>query len=111
MNKFDQTYNKIIKEEYNSEEEVFERYLDKINFRYEDYYQLQQIIEILGYRQGFQEFFADNPGATEKIIEFISEWTPKNREWTEAFQDELDELEEDEEGSEDEEDKRNEITF
>jgi hypothetical protein len=69
MKKFNDLY-KRINENYENEE-VFERYLEKINFRYEDAYQLQNIIEILGYRQGFQEFFADNPGASEKVLEFI----------------------------------------
>jgi len=103
MKKFNDLY-KRINENYENEE-VFERYLEKINFRYEDAYQLQNIIEILGYRQGFQEFFADNPGASEKVLEFISEWVPRNQEWQEAIQDALDEMEEDSEGMEDQEER------
>ena len=100
MNKFEKLYKQTLNEEYENEE-VFEKYLDKINFRNEDLHKLQDIIEILGYRQGFQEFLEDNPGAIEKIVEFISEWTPRNSEWTAAFQDELDEMKEDEEDFQD----------
>jgi hypothetical protein len=103
MKKFNDLY-KRLNENYENEE-VFERYLDKINFRFEDYRKLEDIIEILGYRQGFSEFLADNPGAVEKIIEFISEWTPRNREWSDAIQDELDQMEEDSEEIEDQEER------
>jgi hypothetical protein len=103
MKKFNDLY-KRLNENYENEE-VFERYLDKINFRSEDIHKLQNIIEILGYRQGFQEFFADNPGAVEKVLEFISEWVPRNQEWKEAIQDELDQMEEDSEGMENSEER------
>ena len=49
MNKFETLYKQTLNEEYENEE-VFEKYLDKINFRNEDLHKLQDIIEILGYR-------------------------------------------------------------
>ena len=97
MEKFNSICNQFLKEQRYEDEEVFEKYLDKINFRNEHIHKLQDIIEILGYRQGFSEFLEDNPGAVEKIIEFISEWTYRNQEWREAIQDELDQMEEDSE--------------
>ena len=41
---------------------------------HEGYYsssQLETIIGSLGYRQGFQEFFEDNPGAVDTVVEWI----------------------------------------
>jgi len=103
MKKFNDIYNHILNEQQYENEEVFEKYLDKINFRSEDVHKFEEIIEILGYRQGLGEFFSDNPGAVEKVIEFISEWTTRNPEWQEAIQDALDEMEEDFDDSEEEE--------
>ena len=94
MKKFDELYNQL-NEQYDDEDEVFEKYLDKINFRYEDSRKLEEIIEILGYRQGFAEFLGDNPGAVEAVVGFISEWVPRNSEWKEAIQNVLDEMSED----------------
>ena len=103
MKKFNDLYSQILNEQQYEDEEVFEKYLDKINFRSEDVHKFEEIIEILGYRQGLGEFFSDNPGAVEKVIEFISEWTTRNPEWQEAIQDALDEMEEDFEEPEEEE--------
>ena len=53
---------------------------------------LTLICETLGYREsGFrwgtpiEQFLSDNPGAQEKIIEFIGEWVDRNDEWKEAL--------------------------
>lgn len=55
---------------------------------------LEALVEVLGYRDtGFrygtpiEAFLCDNPGACEKIVEFISEWADRNSEWRESLAD------------------------
>ncbi len=66
---------------------------------------LTQLVEVLGYTgHGFkhgspiESFLSDNPGACEKIVEFISEWAERNREWREALENSIDPTDNDEEG-------------
>lgn len=55
---------------------------------------LEDLCETLGYQNsGFrfgdpiQQFLCDNPGACEKIVEFIAEWTDRNGDWHERLSD------------------------
>jgi len=53
---------------------------------------LEQLVETLGYGQGFmrnraiEDFLTDNPGAVEAVLNFIGEWVERNDEWAEALQ-------------------------
>lgn len=41
----------------------------------------EQLTKDIGYRQGIEEFLADNPGAIETLLEWISEWSEKGTGW------------------------------
>jgi hypothetical protein len=72
-----------------SEDEPFDRYCEvKDIIRWEGragVNALEDIIKLLGYRQGLKEFLEDNPGAQEAIAEFIREWADRNEEWKTAL--------------------------
>ncbi len=38
----------------------------------------EQLTKDIGYDQGIEHFLADNPGAIETLLEFISEWSQKS---------------------------------
>ena len=76
--------------------EVFERYVDAKrmwNLEGESgVRKLETLVEDLGYGQGFmrnraiEEFLADNPGAMEAVLVFVSEWVDRNTEWEDALE-------------------------
>ena len=49
---------------------------------------LEKLIRVLGYRD-LHEFFSDNSGAIEGVVEWIKEWTERNDEWKQALLDEV----------------------
>jgi len=92
---------------------ILEKYMDANRLRQDDVKDLKKVCEALGYTTGYflnadaiWNFLADNPGAMEKIYEFIAEWIGHNEEWKEALtEEEYDE--EDQLRREEEEDLRN----
>ena len=44
---------------------------------------LEQLVSDLGYDQGIEEFLADNSGAMQAIVEWITEWADRGTEWKE----------------------------
>lgn len=42
---------------------------------------LEQLVKDIGYDNGIEEFLADNPGAMEALVNWISEWADKGTEW------------------------------
>jgi hypothetical protein len=85
--------------------ELFELYMDRKAVRFDDEYELTNLVETLGYRQGLREFFGDNPGAIEAIFNWISENIDRVPDWKENLRDELEgEMEDSEEESEEKED-------
>ncbi len=69
--------------------ELMELYMDRQAVHFDDEYELTNLIEALGYRQGLREFFGDNPGAIEAIFNWISENIDKVPDWKENLRDEL----------------------
>lgn len=69
--------------------ELFELYMDRKAVRFDDEYELTNLVETLGYRQGLREFFGDNPGAIEAIFNWISENIDRVPDWKENLRDEL----------------------
>ncbi len=55
---------------------------------------LEQIVGVLGY-PNITEFLADNSGAIEAMLDFISTWSERNSDWAAALQGELWDSEED----------------
>ena len=49
---------------------------------------LEKLIRVLGYRS-LDDFFSDNSGAIEGVVEWIKEWTDRNDEWKEALRNEV----------------------
>ena len=74
--------------------EAFNEYLEK-NFRTVEgergVRNLDRLFQVLGYGvgymrgQAFEEFFADNPGAIEAVLDFIEGWADHNTEWQESL--------------------------
>jgi hypothetical protein len=77
--------------------ELMEIYMDRNAVRYDDEYDLTNLVEVLGYRQGLREFFGDNPGAIEAVFNWISETIDRVPDWKENLRDELSGMMEDSE--------------
>lgn len=66
---------------------------------------LTKLVEVLGYKEhGFRHgsaievFLADNPGACDAIVEFITEWVDRAPEWRENLEYSICNVDEAEEG-------------
>lgn len=78
--------------------EIFGAYCDQ-HFRRTEGEQglrnLENMCEALGYGRGFmqgralEEFFADNPGAIEAVLEFVGNWVDRNTEWQDSLAQQL----------------------
>lgn len=71
-----------------SDEEVFQKFLEDQKLYSWSLGNLEKIIRIAGY-DNFTDFFNDNEGAVEKIFEFFEEFTPRNPEWIDAFKSQI----------------------
>lgn len=53
---------------------------------------LDTLFQVLGYGVGYmrgramEEFFADNPGAVEAVLDFVEKWAERNPEWQQALE-------------------------
>ena len=87
--------------------ELLELWMEKNAVRYDDEYDLTNLVEVLGYRQGLREFFGDNPGAIEAVFNWVENEIDRVPDWKDNLRDELEGMAEDEEeapeGSEDQE--------
>lgn len=55
---------------------------------------LEKLVEAIGYRAdafgtSVENFLNDNPGAQVAIVDWITEWLDRNRDWREALQAEV----------------------
>ena len=46
----------------------------------------EKIVRDVGGYRDLHSFLADNPGALTAMMEFISEWMPRNQEWQENLE-------------------------
>ena len=72
--------------------ELLELWMDKKGVRFDDEYELTNLIEVLGYRQGLREFFGDNPGAIEALFNWISENIDSVTDWKDNLRNELERM-------------------
>lgn len=94
---------KVVKESFRDQNysgyEMLELWMEKNGVRYDDEYDLTNLVEVLGYRQGLREFFGDNPGAIEAVFNWIENEIDHIPEWKNNLRDELEGMSEDEENS------------
>jgi len=76
--------------------EMLEKWMEKKAVRFDDEYDLAELVEVLGYRQGLREFFGDNPGAIEAVFNWIENEIDRIPDWKDNLRDELESMEEDE---------------
>lgn len=92
--------NKAVKESFDDEHysgyEMLEKWMEKKAVRFDDEYDLTELVEVLGYRQGLREFFGDNPGAIEAVFNWIENQIDSVPDWKNNLRDELEGMEEDE---------------
>lgn len=92
---------KVVGESFDDENysgyEMLEKWMEKKAVRFDDEYDLTELVEVLGYRQGLREFFGDNPGAIEAVFNWIENSIDSVPDWKNNLRDELESMMEDEE--------------
>ena len=64
---------------------LFEKYIDQNKlYSFEGdrgVRRFEMMVNDIGDYKDIREFLADNPGAMEKLVEFVEQWTERNDEW------------------------------
>lgn len=86
----------VVAEEEPEFYEMVELLFDQRGWHHPGASELEELAEILGYRQGLDEFFDDNPGAISAIIEWIQQLNHPDDKWIQGVQAALSDRDEDE---------------
>ena len=64
---------------------LFEKYIDQNKlYSFEGdrgVRRFEMMVNDIGDYKDIREFLADNPGAMEKLVEFVEQWSERNDEW------------------------------